>query len=105
MEVVSYVFMIIGASFIALAGLGLFRMPDTLNRIQAGTKATTLGVMCILVGVGLFNFAYLPKALIVIIFIAVSNPIGSSVLAKATYKSDQFDLVTDELADYYKGGK
>ncbi len=105
MEIVSNVLLILGASFIALAGLGILRMPDTLNRIQAGTKATTLGVMCLLLGVGVANFDYLPKAIIIIIFIAVSNPIGSSVLAKAAYKNSKFDLVQDDLKEFYERGE
>jgi len=105
MEIISYIFMIIGALFMALAGLGILRMPDTLNRIQAGTKATTLGTMSILLGVGLFNTAYLFKAIVVILFIAISNPIGSSVLAKAAYKTGKFDLVIDDLKELEQGGK
>jgi len=43
MVITSYVFMIIGGLFFLLGGLGVLRMPDTFNRIQAWTKATTLG--------------------------------------------------------------
>lgn len=43
MEIISYIFLTIGGLFFLLGGLGVLRMPDTFNRIQAGTKATTLG--------------------------------------------------------------
>lgn len=107
MEIVSYVFMIIGGLFLALGGLGILRMPDTFNRIQAGTKATTLGAMSIMLGVGLNNTDYLLKALLVIVFIAISNPVGSSVLAKATYRASENKdmLVVDELKEMYEGGE
>jgi multicomponent Na+:H+ antiporter subunit G len=62
-------------------------MPDTFNRIQAGTKATTLGAFAMLIGVGIYNPDWLLKVGLIIVFIAISNPIGSSVIAKATYKA------------------
>ncbi|MBP8283687.1 MAG: monovalent cation/H(+) antiporter subunit G, partial [Chromatiaceae bacterium] len=37
--------LVAGAAFLLLGGLGLVRMPDVFNRIQAGTKATTLGTL------------------------------------------------------------
>ena len=101
MTIVGYVFMIIGGLFFLLGGLGVFRMPDTFNRIQAGTKATTLGAFSVLIGVGLVNFewSWIAKIIIIIVFIVISNPIGSSTIAKATYysKYKPDNLVQDDL--------
>ena len=36
---------LLGAVFLFSAGLGMLRMPDAFTRIQAGTKASTLGNM------------------------------------------------------------
>ncbi|MBN2605543.1 MAG: monovalent cation/H(+) antiporter subunit G [Bacilli bacterium] len=107
MEIVSYVFMIIGGAFYLLGGLGILRMPDTFNRIQAGTKATTLGAFALLIGVGIANPDWILKVLLIIIFIAISNPIGSSALAKATYLSCELpsNLVQDDLKDFVGGQK
>ncbi len=103
MEIASKIIMIIGGLFFALGGLGILRMPDTFNRIQAGTKATTLGAFSLVLGVGLYNTDWLLKAILIIIFIAISNPVGSSVLAKAAYKANPIpdNFVSDELADIY----
>ncbi len=87
MTIASYIFLLIGALFLALGGFGVFRMPDVFNRIQAGTKATTLGAFSLTLGVGLANPDWLLKAILIIVFIAVTNPVGSSVLARAAYKS------------------
>ncbi|MBE0600467.1 MAG: monovalent cation/H(+) antiporter subunit G [Firmicutes bacterium] len=86
MNIAGYVFMILGAAFMALGGFGVFRMPDVFNRIQAGTKATTLGAFSMLLGVGLYNPDWLVKALLIIVFIAITNPVGSSALARAAYR-------------------
>lgn len=85
MSLVGYALIIFGAFFYFLGGLGMFRMPDVYNRLQAGTKATTLGTFSVLLGVGLVNTEFLGKAILIIAFIALTNPIGSSVLARAAY--------------------
>lgn len=105
MEIVSYVFMILGGLFYLLGGLGVLRMPDTFDRIQAGTKATTLGAFSILIGVGISHPESLLKVGLIILFIALSNPIGSSVLAKAAYKSTKHpeNLVQDDLQELFGG--
>jgi multicomponent Na+:H+ antiporter subunit G len=87
MTIASYVFMLLGGLFLALGGFGVFRMPDVFNRIQAGTKATTLGAFSLTLGVGLANPSWLLKVVLIIVFIAVTNPVGSSVLARAAYKA------------------
>ncbi|HPJ01902.1 MAG TPA: monovalent cation/H(+) antiporter subunit G [Candidatus Limiplasma sp.] len=86
MNIIGNIFMILGGVFLALGGFGVFRMPDVFNRIQAGTKATTLGAFSMLLGVGLANPSWLIKSLLIIVFIAVTNPVGSSALARAAHK-------------------
>ena len=106
MEIISYILITIGGLFYLLGGLGILRMPDTFNRIQAGTKATTLGAFSLLIGIGFNNPEWFPKLLLIIVFSALANPIGSSALAKATYKSTDLpdNLVQDDLKDLF-GGK
>jgi len=85
MSIVGTIFITLGAIFFALGGLGLLRMPDVFNRIQAGTKATTLGAFSLILGVGFINPTWFPKLILLIILIAITNPIGSSALARAAY--------------------
>ncbi len=77
----------IGAVFFILGGIGLIRMPDVYNRMQASTKTTTLGLMSIVLGVGLMQPGWLLKAIIIIVFIALTAPVGASAMARAAYKS------------------
>ncbi len=77
----------IGSLFFIFGGIGLVRMPDVYNRMQASTKTTTLGLMSIVLGVGLIQPYWLIKAIVIIVFIALTAPVGASAMARAAYKS------------------
>ena len=76
-----------GVIFLFLGALGILRLPDVYNRLQAGTKCTTLGAFCTVVGVGIAEPGWIFKALIVAVFILLTNPISAHALARASYKS------------------
>lgn len=86
LSVIGYILIIIGSLFLFLGSLGIIRMPDLYNRIQAGTKATTLGSLSSIIGVGLVQPQWFWKTLIIAIFIVLTNPIGSHNIARASYK-------------------
>ncbi|OSM04068.1 monovalent cation/H(+) antiporter subunit G [Magnetofaba australis] len=81
------VLMTLGALFLLLGGLGLVRMPDLYNRIQAGTKATTLGLMLLLIGVGFLHPDWWNKLLLLGLFLLFTNPLSAQVLARAAHRS------------------
>lgn len=93
-----------GSIFLFLGSLGLIRMPDLYNRIQAGTKASTLGTLLTLSGIGLIHFDWIGKLLILIVFVIITNPVSSHVISRAAHrsgislakKSVQDDLARDE---------
>ena len=60
-------------------------MPDSYNRIQAGTKATTLGTMGALLGIGLYHPSWLGKIFLLILFVLLTNPVSSHALARAAH--------------------
>lgn len=73
----------VGALFMFLGALGLLRMPDVFNRIQAGTKAVTLGSLCLLAGVAVLRPEWLPKLVLIALFVLLTAPVGSSTIARA----------------------
>ncbi|WP_296702246.1 monovalent cation/H(+) antiporter subunit G [Thiocapsa sp. UBA6158] len=79
--------LVAGAAFLVLAGLGLVRMPDVLNRIQAGTKATTLGTLLTLGGFACLRPDWALKLLLIALFILLTNPLSSQVLAHAAHRA------------------
>ena len=76
---------LLGSIFIFLGSLGLLRMPDFFTRIQAGTKASTLGTMLSILGIGIIHYDWAGKIIILIVFVFMTNPISSHVIARAAY--------------------
>lgn len=87
MRVVADIFLLLGAIFCFLAALGLIRMPDIYNRIQASTKAATLGSLAVLTGIGLLYPEWWSKLVCIAGFLLFSSPVSSSILARAVYKA------------------
>lgn len=87
MNVAGSLMLLVGALFCFLGALGLWRMPDVYTRIQAGTKAVTLGVLATLLGVGLLQPQWWPKLVAIAGLLLLTNPVGSSVIARALYKA------------------
>jgi multicomponent Na+:H+ antiporter subunit G len=85
-ELIGSLFLLGGAVFLFSAGLGVLRMPDTYNRIQTGTKATTLGTILILIGLAFLHPAWTFKLIILIFFVMLTNPLSSHALARASHK-------------------
>jgi len=107
MELFGAIVTLIGSLFLFLGAVGIFRMPDVYNRMQAGTKATTLGSILFLIGIGIGHYerGYLGKLVLLIMFIIFTNPISSNALARAahyagvklTKRSVKDDLAEDGL--------
>ena len=82
-ELAGSLFILLGAIFLFSAGLGLLRMPDAFTRIQAGTKATTLGAMLVMIGLAIYHPGWSFKLLLIVYFVFVSNPVSSHALARS----------------------
>ena len=77
----------IGTIFLLIGGLGVFRLPDVYNRLQAGTKCTTLGAFLTIIGVGIMHPDWLPKTLVIALFVLITNPISNHALGRASRRS------------------
>jgi multicomponent Na+:H+ antiporter subunit G len=77
----------IGIMFLFFGNLGVLRLPDVYNRVQAGTKCTTLGAFLTIIGVGFMEPGWFWKTLIIAVFILVTNPISSHAIARASRKA------------------
>ena len=87
LDLIGGLLLVAGTTFLFLGGLGLMRMPDVFNRIQAGTKATTLGTLLTLAGTACLQPGWILKLLLIGIFLLFTNPLSSQVLARAAHRS------------------
>lgn len=79
------IIVLIGSLFLLLAALGLVRMPDVYSRMQAGTKATTLGTLLVVAGFMFVEPAVWTKLLILGVFVFLTNPVSSHVLSRSAH--------------------
>jgi multicomponent Na+:H+ antiporter subunit G len=79
----------IGATLVLLAAVGILRMPDLFTRMQAATKASTLGLGCLLIAaaIHLADFSSMVRAISIAAFIMLTSPVSNHVIARAAYVS------------------
>jgi len=85
-ELIGSLLVLAGAVFHFSAGLGMLRMPDAYTRMQAGTKASTLGNTLVLAGLAFYHPSWTLKLVILICFVLMTNPVSSHALARAAYR-------------------
>ena len=88
-ETIGIFFIVVGLIFDFFGCLGLIRLPDVYNRLQASTKCVTLGTCSILLGLFLFRgfTAAGIKAILCILFIILTAPVSAHALARGAHKS------------------
>jgi len=86
-ELVTGLFLIVGAMFLLVGSIGLSRLPDFYMRLHGPTKASTLGLGAILMAsIVFFSFregGISIKEFLIILFIFLSAPITANMLSKA----------------------
>jgi multicomponent Na+:H+ antiporter subunit G len=96
------IFLLVGGFFMFLGALGLLRMPDVYNRIQAGTKSVTLGTLSFLIGIALLYPEWWSKLLCIAALIMFTNPVSSSTIARALYLAGVRPWQHETVADAVK---
>lgn len=88
-ETIGYFLLTVGIAFDVLGCIGLVRLPDVYNRLQAGTKCVTLGTAAILLSVLFFTGfnAISVKALLCIWFILITSPTAAHAISRAAHRS------------------
>jgi multicomponent Na+:H+ antiporter subunit G len=88
-EIVGYIFITVGAIFDFFGCMGLVRLPDVYNRLQAATKCVTLGTIFVLVGTAIVTATptISIKAILCAIFVLITSPTGAHALARGSYIS------------------
>jgi multicomponent K+:H+ antiporter subunit G len=85
-ELVVSVLLVIGGIFVLVGSLGLAKLPDFYTRLHAPTKATTLGMGCLLIASMIlvtYQQGYLSlHELLITLFLIITAPVTAHMLAK-----------------------
>lgn len=97
-QIASIALMAGGAFFLLVSTVGLLRLPDFFSRSHAVGKSETLGSLLFLSGLGIYNGWALESAklVLILIFIAATNPSGIHVLTRAALRKGVDIWVTPE---------
>jgi len=98
--------LVVGALFVAVAAVGVVRMPDLFLRMSATTKGSVVGLVIVLLGTALHfgDVAVWAKVIAVMLFIMLTLPVAAHMIGRAGY-FDRTPLwegtVIDELSGKY----
>jgi multicomponent Na+:H+ antiporter subunit G len=84
------ILLVAGAFFVMVAGIGILRFKDIFSRLHATTKATSFGVLLLILALVLFHqdFVITLKAFIVIVFIYLTAPLAAHTISKSFNKDN-----------------
>jgi len=105
-DTIGLIFVGVGLTFDVIGCLGLVRLPDVYNRLQASTKCVTLGTCSILFGTFIimgFSAAGF-KALLCMIFLALTSPVAAHAIARGAHRAG-VKLWDKSVVDKYKEDK
>lgn len=105
-EIITSFLMLVGASFMLLAAIGILRLPDLFTRMHAATKTSTLGAGSMFLAVAVFfgELGIVTRALLVIAFLFLTIPVSAHMIARAGYITGEplwKGTVINELKDAY----
>ena len=86
-QLIGYILIGIGLAFDFIGTIGLVRLPDIYNRLQAATKCVTLGTASLLIGVAVYSGfnALAVKAVLCAVFIFLTSPVGAHAIARGAF--------------------
>ena len=86
-EILTAVFVVLGAAFAAIGSFGLIRLPTFFRRIHAPTLGATFGVWCMTIATIVYfsvqGFSLFLHALLIALFVALTAPVTTIFLMRA----------------------
>jgi len=84
----------IGSLFGLLAAIGILRLPDLLTRMHAASKAGLIGAGLIMIGIAIASgeSAIVLRAVLGMLFLALTTPVSAHLLARAAIKAGDTTL-------------
>lgn len=101
---IAAVLLVLGALMSTVAGIGLFRFPDQLSRMHAGTKPQVLGLLLMLLALAFAwrAWVWVPVLVLAWVLQMLTAPVSAHLVGRAGYRTKHLKkeyLFVDELAD------
>jgi len=98
LDIVSWVFLALGAAFLVTGGLGILRFPDLFARMHAAGVIDTLGCSLLLVGLAIQAGLTLVtlKLFLILVFVQFTSPTATYALANSAYRSGLAPLLSSK---------
>ena len=106
-NILTVVLLIVGVGLMLIASYGSVRMPSTLLRMSATTKASTLGAGALLLAAAFhFRQAHLiAQVVITLTFLLVTAPVAAHIIGRAGFKTNRhenYPMEINDLKTYYE---
>ena len=108
LDVLASVCFVLACFFALVSAIGMFRFPDLLSRMHAGTKPQVVGLGLALLGLAL-SLRSIPVAVLLVfvaVFQGVTAPLASHMVGRASFRARQVRsdlLVVDDLTETLQG--
>ena len=101
-EKIGLIFIALGVLFDLFGCIGLVRLPDVYNRIQASTKCVVLGTTLILLGAMIWigTAPVIVKGFLCLVFVLITSSTAAHALARAAHRSG-VPLAEGSVVDRY----
>jgi multicomponent Na+:H+ antiporter subunit G len=99
--VLTVVLLVVGTLFMLIAAIGLVRMPDLFLRMSAATKASTLGILCMLCATALHfgDMVIALRVLAIASFLYLTAPIAAHMIGRAASADPKVSLWEETVVD------
>jgi multicomponent Na+:H+ antiporter subunit G len=86
-EFVAITLLLLGSLFLLAAAIGVVRMPDLYTRMQAATKAATLGISCVLAAAAFYmqDLGVAMRVFFTVLFFFLTAPVAAHLIGRAAY--------------------
>tara|TARA_R100001143_G_C3361275_1_gene136311 strand:- start:26960 stop:27304 length:345 start_codon:yes stop_codon:yes gene_type:complete len=96
--IISILFVCLGILLMLVGSIGIIRLPDFYSRTHSVSKSDTLGIIFVILGLVIYeglNQSSL-KLILIVLFLALSNPIGTHALARAAMVKGLIPFFSDD---------
>ena len=105
-DVIATIAVVLGTALGVLSAVGVLRMPDVYIRLQVASKASSLGIALLMLGVAAHfgELSVTVRSWVVVMFLFLTAPVAAHVIGRAAYLTGvplAASTGVDELAGAY----